>query len=123
MMRLLRVLLFILGSLGWQWLVGEGSCRLDRIKLLRILVLLLVGASAIAELLSGEVVPNVNCSLLWIITLSIVNIDSVHGTTRQVNDLGKVTLSVAFWLFVSVSFVVERLDRSIGLLGLPGQIA
>ena len=122
-MRLLRVLLFILGSLGWQWLVGEGSCRLDRIKLLRILVLLLVGASAIAELLSGEVVPNVNSSLLWIITLSIVNIDSVHGTTRQVNDLGKVTLSVAFWLFVSVSFVVERLDRSIGLLGLPGQIA
>ena len=123
MMRLLRVLLFILGSLGWQWLVGEGSCRLDRIKLLRILVLLLVGASAIAELLPGEVVPNVNSSLLWIITLSIVNIDSVHGTTRQVNDLGKVTLSVAFWLFVSVSFVVERLDRSIGLLGLPGQIA
>ena len=122
-MRLLRVLLFILGSLGWQWLVGEGSCRLDRIKLLHILVLLLVGASAIAELLSGEVVPNVNCSLLWIITLSIVNIDSVHGTTRQVNDLGKVTLSVAFWLFISVSFVVERLDRSIGLLGLPGQIA
>lgn len=90
---------------------------------MHILVLLLVGASAIAELLPREVVPNVNSSLLWIITLSIVNIDSVHGTTRQVNDLGKVPLSVAFWLFVSVSFVVERLDRSIGLLGLPGQIA
>ena len=118
----MRELLFILGSLGWKWRISEGSCGLDRIKL-RILVLLLVGASAIAELLSGEVVPNVNSSLLWIITLSIVNIDSVHGTTRQVNDLGKITLSVAFWLFVSVSFVVERLDRSIGLLGLPGQIA
>ena len=84
---------------------------------------MLVGASAIAELLPREVVPNVNSSLLWIITLSIVNIDSVHGTTRQVNDLGEVTLSVAFWLFVSVSLIVERLNRSISLLGLTGQIA
>ena len=42
--------LFILGGLGWQWRIGEGSCRLDRIKL-RMLVLLLIRASAIAQFL------------------------------------------------------------------------
>ena len=120
---MLRLRLFTLGGLGRQWLISEGSCRLDRIEL-RWLVLLLIGAGAIAELLPRQVVPNVYCSLLRVVlTLSIVDIDSVHRTTSQVHDFRKVSLSVAFWLLVCVSLVVEGLDSRIGLLWLPRQVA
>ena len=58
-----------------------------------------------------------------VVTLCIVcSIDSVHRSASQVNDLGKVALAVTFGLLVCVSFVVERLDGRIGLLGLPRQI-
>ena len=116
------LLVLALGRFRGEGRIRKCCCRLDRVELLLLCLSRLIGTGvAITQFLPRQIVSDIDGSLLLVL---IVNIDSVHSTTSQVDNLGEIPLSIALLFLISMrsSIIIQRLHGRVILLRLCGQV-